>query len=372
VKILIVIDSLSSGGAQKVNASLAFALVNREHQVNFFTYKKGLFFATDFQSKGIKIYSTKNEENGFSMSTLKRLRGVVLDGSYDGVISSMHTPSAYAALAMIGIKRAKLIVCQESSSNAPLSILRKFFFYFAALRSQAVVTKTFDEAKNLKGWHGLSTKVHPIWNGFKISEADKGKVIIRNKILKLLVVARVAYPKNGVNLLKAIALFQKRNGWVPKVEWAGRRADTDKNSVKMQDQMDQFLIDNPEIASNWIWLGEVKDVQSLYQKNDALILASIYEGGVPAVICEAMIENCFVIASDICDNSLVIKDGVRGLLCNPLSSESICRAIEQLSAMNLSRKSNMIKNAREFAELNFDQDSMASAYESLLTKDNSR
>ena len=63
--------------------------------------------------------------------------------------------------------------------------------------------------------------------------------------------------------------------------------------------------DNKNIASSWIWLGEVKDVKKLYQKTDALILVSIYEGGVPSVICEAMIEGCFVIASDICDTELL-------------------------------------------------------------------
>ena len=180
------------------------------------------------------------------------------------------------------------------------------------------------------------------------------------------VVARIAYPKNGVNLLKALSLFYDRNGWVPKVDWAGRK-DTDNRSKEMQSQMDRFLIDHPEVGSNWTWLGEVKNVEKLYRKSDALILVSIYEG-VPSVIIEAMIEGCFVIASNICDNHLVIGNEERGFLCDPLSTESICNSIERLNSIKLEKKRRMIKEARVFSESYFNQDKMAYAYEYLLTE----
>ena len=44
MKILIVIDNLASGGAQRVQISLALALINKGHVVDFFTYKKEDFF----------------------------------------------------------------------------------------------------------------------------------------------------------------------------------------------------------------------------------------------------------------------------------------------------------------------------------------
>ena len=266
---------------------------------------------------------------------------------------------------MIGVKKTKLIVCEESSSNAPVNLLRKFLFYLAAVSADSVVTKTFDEAKLLGKLPGLSHKIYPIWNGFKISPFNNIQTI-DNKTTKLLVVGRIAYPKNGVNLLKALLLFYDRNGWVPKLEWAGRR-DNDKRSLEMQKQMDQFLLNHPTIASNWSWLGEVDDVKKLYHQSDALILVSIYEA-LPAVIMESMIEGCFVIASDICDNKLVIGNNERGLLCKPLSPESICDAIEKLNTLSFNSKKKILKNARVFAESNFNVDKMVSSYELLLTK----
>jgi glycosyltransferase involved in cell wall biosynthesis len=250
---------------------------------------------------------------------------------------------------------------------APTPLLRKFLFYLASLYSDSVVTKTFDEAKLLGKWPLLSHKIHPVWNGFNIKPFEYVQKVDKNNDLKLLVVGRIAYPKNGVNLLRALSLFYERNGVVPNIDWAGRR-DDDKRSIEMQRQMDQFLFDHPKIASSWTWLGEVNNVSKLYREHDALILMSIYEA-LPAVIMEAMIEGCFVIASDICDNGIVIGNEERGLLCEPLSPKSICDAIERLYAMSSDEKKKKIMNARKYAELHFNSDNMASSFESLLELD---
>lgn len=371
MKILIVIDSLGSGGAQRLKGNLAKSLLDLGHVVELFIYNpKDDFFASEFQSYGIKIHAVEKEKEGFSVYVVHQLRSILLKNNYDGVISSMHAPSIYAALAMIGSTRGRLIVCEESSSNAPVPIFKKLLFYLASLSAHSVVANSFNEARLLKKRPGLLKKTHAILNGFEIPTLSKDQVVTQNKDLKLLVVGRIAYPKNGVNLLKALSLFYERNGWIPKVEWAGRKDGSFDKSIEMQKEMDKYLLKNTKLSSKWTWLGEVKDITSLYRKSDALLLVSIYEG-LPMVICEAMIEGCFVIASNVCDHPFIIGDEERGLLCNPLSPESICNSIERLSVMSFSEKSNMIKNAREFAELNFDQGSMASAYESLLIKDNS-
>jgi len=366
MKILIVIDSLGSGGAQRLKANLAKSLSNRGHQVEIFIYQpSSSFYLSDFQSSNIKVNTVNKEKKGFSFYVLMQLRDLILKNNYDGVISSMHVPSIYAAFAKLGIKKGKLIVCEESSSNAPVHIFKKILFYLSALIANSVVANSVNETKLLKRWFGLSNKVHTIWNGFKIPKKSVSQNIVENELSNLLVVARVAYPKNGVNLLKALSVFYSRHGWVPKVDWAGRR-DGDIRSLEMQENMDQYLLEHPEISSNWKWLGEVKDVEELYKKSDALILVSIYEG-LPLVICEAMIAGCFVIASRVCDHPLIIGDDERGFLCDPLSPESICDSIERLCSLNATKKVNILKNARKFAELNFNQDSMAASFETLLS-----
>ena len=81
----------------------------------------------------------------------------------------------------------------------------------------------------MKKLPGRTSKLRSIWNGFELSSITYKKKGNFNKDdkSKLLVVGRVAYPKNGLNFLKALNLFLERNGWIPEINWVGRR-DTDK------------------------------------------------------------------------------------------------------------------------------------------------
>lgn len=364
-----VIDSFGSGGAQRTQISLAEAFTKAGHQVEFFTYKKGSFFENTAKNLSSNLYFFYQEKKGFSLRTLLNLRHTILIGSYDLIISSMHAPSIYSAFAKIKISKGLLILSEESSSAAPVPLFKRLGFYLASLLSNAIVTKSYHEAQEVAKRPGLSNKVHAIWPGIELQTLNYNKNIVHNKELKLLIVARVSYPKNGLNLLRALKFFYDRNGWIPKVSWAGRE-DSGLRDQEMLCQMKDYLISHPKINAQWSWLGEVKDVQNLYENHDALVLVSIYEG-FPTVIVEAMLYGCFVIASDICDNKIVFGEDERGLLCNPLSPESICSAIEKLNMMNISQKLNVIEKARKFAEVNFKQQRMEKDFETLCNKLNS-
>lgn len=366
MKILIVIDSLGSGGAQRLKANLAKAFSRHGHQVEIFIYvSDNRFYGDDFASAGINVLVANKKNTGFSFQVVKQLRNILKKGNYDGVISSMHAPSIYAALAKLRIKPGRLVVCEESSSNAPVPILRKFLFYLSTLVADAVVTNSYNESKLLGRFPGISNKISTIWNGYEIQSAPASFNRGQNRISKLLVVGRIAYPKNGLNLLKGLSLFLCRNGWAPEIQWAGRK-DIDQRSLIMQEEMDQYLLQNPEVASHFKMLGEVKGVDELYKSSDALMHVSIFEG-LPNVICEAMLAGCPIIASDVCDHPAVLGKEERGLLCDPYSPESICDAIERLESMTIGKRTQMLIDARQFAEENFDIEHMAREYERLLT-----
>jgi len=82
-----------------------------------------------------------------------------------------------------------------------------------------------------------------------------------------------------------------------------------------------------------------------------------------------MLEECFVITSKVSDMEILIGDEERGLLCEPLSPESICNAIERLNDMSFEKKSEIVKNAREYVELNLSLNNSIKGWDSLLTKD---
>ena len=98
--------------------------------------------------------------------------------------------------------------------------------------------------KLIKKLPGRFNKTKVIWNGFDTKSIKFNPTTNKSKgINKILLVGRVAYPKNGLNFLKALSLFKHRNGWLPKVTWVGRRdndirSSKDYMSIKMQKEMD--------------------------------------------------------------------------------------------------------------------------------------
>ncbi len=369
MKILIVIDSIGTGGAQKLKAELAMGLsIAGNNTVEVFTYNQFSddFFKDRLIKKGIKIHVADKSKSGFSFMVLSSLRRVI-SNDFDVIISSMHTPSIYTFLALIGKRKKKFIVCEESSSLAPISFFKRILFYFATIYADKIVPNSFHEGELMKKLPGRSGKVYPIWNGYDSIHEPLALSLKHHKenIKELVVVGRVAYPKNGLNLLKGLSMFYKRNKWLPNVSWIGR-VENDKRSILMKEMMEDYLKKNNELSNHWNWLGFVDDVKDYYKSSDALLHLSIYEG-LPNVICEAMFYGCFVIASSVCDHPRILGKDERGYLCDPNSPESICESIEKLNKTSSSEKVRIIKSAREFAEKEFNLDLMTKKYLSLIS-----
>ncbi len=375
MKILIVIDTLGSGGAQKLKVNLAKGLKQRGHIVEFFIYDSNYpFYQSELENAGIKINIYERTAKGFSFKVLFGLRKLLKKSNFDIVISSLHAPSIYAAFAKLGLSRLSLIVCEESSSNAPVPFYKRFLFYLSSLISNFLVVNSYHEAKLKKQIPGRKKKIKVIWNGFNVDEISFGGNIsnLSEGIKQILVVGRQVYAKNGLNFMMGLSLFESRNGWLPEITWIGRR-DNDKRSAKdfrsieMQNKMDLLLESNEALKKKWNWIESVENIYDYYNTSDALIIPSLYEG-LPLVLCEAMLSGCFVITSSVCDHPKIIGNDERGLLCDPVSPESICNSIEKLNKMDPKKRTKIVSNARDYSYKSFNFDEMLSKYEALFPK----
>jgi len=343
---------------------LALGLKARGHDVELFLYQPSQsHFRQVIEAAGIAIHEVpRHGRTGFSLRVLWCLVRQFSQG-FDRVISFQPTANFYSALARMTAPSVKLVAGERTSSAARVSSKRRLIRWVAALLSNYVVANSESNAAYLRQLSGLSKKVFAVWNGYYVTGAPSfGN---RPGFRRLLVIARISPEKNGLRLMKALAMFQERHGWLPEVSWAGRR-DSDPASLQIQAEMDQCLEDHPHVAASWTWLGEIKNVQELYQQADGMILPSIYEG-LPNVVCEAMLAGCPVIASDVCDHpKLLGEDGDRGLLCDPLSPEAICEAFERMDALGDQGREDMARRAREFAGEQLSLDRMVAQYEKLL------
>ncbi len=283
------------------------------------------------------------------------------------IISFLPAANFYSSIVKLFKPSTHLIVSQRTSSAASLSVVRKWMLCFTCFCASNVTTNSKTETGILrKTFPRLAYKIHTVWNGYEINKFDEIRYQ-NQEIRKLLVVGRIAYPKNGLNILKGLSVFLSRHGWAPEIHWAGRK-EIDKRSLVMQSEMECFIEVNPEVKPYFKLLGEVRNIEELYKSYDALLHISLYEG-FPNVICEAMFLGCPVIASNVCDHPIVIDQEKRGLLCEPDSPESIADAIERLEQMAIDKRNEMILNARKFAEDNFDIGHLSRSYEKLITGD---
>ena len=93
----------------------------------------------------------------------------------------------------------------------------------------------------------------------------------------------------------------------------------------------------------------VTDITAVYQVADAVLLPSFFEG-CSNVICEALACGRPVLASDVCDNSRLVKHGINGLLFDPHDAEAIAGAMVRFASLTQQEKLVMGRESRRFAE----------------------
>lgn len=363
MKILFVIDTLSSGGAQRLFVNIANGMATK-HEVTVFLYNANLdFYSGDLIETIPIIRATRSVEKGFSADVMWQLTRHMR--CCDVVVSFLPTANIYCSMANIFAPGARHISCEMSVTNETESRVRRFITDLANLMSSHVVCNSYTQAAYVASQPGMRRKVSTVWNGCKdLPFAPRQPVDPRAH--SMIVVGRIAYPKNGVRLLQALHIFHEKNGFLPRVSWAGRDDDSDARSIEMKRQMVEFLEAHPQVKAHFYFLGEVSDVGSLYARSDTLISPSIYEG-VPVVICEAMLAGCSVIASKISDNGIILGEKEeRGFLCDPLTPADIANAIERRLSATPEAIADRVSRARAFATQEFLIDKMVSHYNRII------
>ena len=98
LRVLLFIDCLNAGGAQRQLVLLAKLLLKQNINVEFLTYNKDDFFKEDVQKLGITI----NEFNDSTkIKKFFRLRKFLKTSTYDIVISFLSTPNLICEISNI-------------------------------------------------------------------------------------------------------------------------------------------------------------------------------------------------------------------------------------------------------------------------------
>lgn len=368
MKILCVIDSLGSGGAQRQMVYLAKGLKASGHDVDLFLYyPQHDHFRAELNEAGIRVIETRRgDRRGFSFSVLWSLISTLRKGKYSGAVSFLGSPNLYLEMAKIFVPAVRIIVSERSSYTQGVSGRKERISNGFHRLADAVVANSLSHASYLKAKPGLEHKCLAIWNGYPVETEIAVLERERASSPRFLVVGRISPEKNGPRIIEACARYAELYGAKPRVDWAGR-VPTDPTGVALREEMEELLQRCAEVGENWTWLGEVSNMPELYRSYDCVLHVSLFEG-LPNAICEAMMYGCPVIASDICDHPYLIGQNERGLLCDPHSVDSICDAMRWFALSSRAERTAIATAARRFAEERLSLETMVDAYAALLSR----
>lgn len=360
MRLLLLIDNLGAGGAQRQLVGLASFLKGRGYDVIVACYFDNQFHVDKLLSDGVPyVYLKKARKSSTRIWYIARYINRIKP---DVVISYLETPSICACISKCFNHRFRLIV-SERNTTQKTGINERIRFRLFRLADFIVPNAYSQENYIKKTFSWLAPKVVTIPNFVDLQYFTPPSKRSRHAIPEIMVAATIWPSKNTLGFVEAIAKL-KENGRSFHISWYGKDVSHLDYFECCQERIEELGV------NNYIELKDkTKAIICKYQAADYFCLPSFYEG-TPNVICEAMACGLPVICSDVCDNGRYVKDEVNGYLFNPHDANSIVCAIEKMLSVSDNDYQMFCGKSHQFAEEMFSEDKFVESYIKLIKNEN--
>jgi len=343
-RIIIVISSLGSGGAERNAALLASSWADRGDSVflltTFLSESEDDFYTLSSSVNRIRLSQkiTVNKRSiYFNLQRGKIFRRIIKSINPDVVVSFMDHVNVLTLLCLTGTKIPVVALERSNPFRQHLGYLtewsRPFTYRWLAF---SVCCQTERVADRLKSQWGINAVVlpnplNPVFFSRTHNFEQRSELILS--------VGRMTSEKGHEFLLRSWArLAMSYPFWKLRLVGDGE----DRSRLEM-------LANKLQISDQVEFVGRVNDIVEEYQRAQIFVLPSLYEG-FPNALLEAMALGCACIASD-CESGPreMIRHQENGLLCEPGDIEDLSSALKILldNSPLRSRLSHEAKNIRE-------------------------
>lgn len=333
-KVLLLIDTLESGGAQRQMVVLANVLHLLGYDVGIVTHYPGDQLSHLLSAGGIRLHHVRRHSR-FDLGFLLRLRHLLQSERPDCIISYLTTTNFWARTAgyLAGIPR--IITSERSASLAGgrLAMLRERWL---SRLSSAIVVNSHEGRRSLINAGLPADRITVIYNGLdleyfhrqpdEVAQNLRASLGIHGGELLVLVPGRMSAEKNHLLLIEAIERMAPSHPEI-RVAFAGNEFYADIRQAVVE------RIAASGHAHRYLLLGPRTDMPVLYSAADVVVLPSLWEG-FPNVLVEAMACGTPVVASNIGDNARIVEDGSTGRLFTSNDPASLARTLEDLICMS--------------------------------------
>jgi len=332
IHVCIFINSLSSGGAERVTVALSNYLIKHDYHVTLVTTNNQDqdFYPLSDKVKRICLDMT-GENKGFkklsvNLDRLFRIRAVLKENKPDVLIGIMTTSAILSILACLGLY-TKVIVSERNypgrkQASPSWALLRRLLYRFAnghvaQTKETAIWLKKNTGAKNI---HIIPNSVS--WPLSSYPPIVSPSLFVASNKKLILSIGTKVHQKGFDLLLEAYSNIASRNS-----DWDLAIVGIDKNIAPNDYEILKNRITNLGFQNRVFLPGCIGNVSDWYKRADVFVLSSRYEG-FPNVLLEAMAGECACIAFD-CDTGPrdIIQHNFNGLLVEAENVEKLSEAL---------------------------------------------
>lgn len=318
MRILVVINDVDLGGAQRVAIQQANELASRGYDVSLLTLLSdpATSLANDLHASITRIHLANT---GFDLKSLLRIRAVLKCSKYDVVITHLFLANTLVRTARLMIATKPYVFTYEHNVYSKEKRTRHFVIDWMLSFFTHKLIAVSDEVRNELIKKGISNrKIEVIKNGVAITAPKTtglNRSMFANPEQALFVAVGHVIPQKGHDLLVEAAQRLIKRGKNARILVIGPDDGDFAESLKAK------ILANG-LENVLVLMGARKDAVEIVRMADCYIMPSRYEG-MSIALLEALMLKKPVIVSDLPGYQGWLIDGVNALIHRQLSAESL-------------------------------------------------
>ena len=319
MRIIQIIDSLEAGGAERMAVNYANALASEiEFSGLVVTRKEGPLLT---QIKEEVNYLFLNKKRSLDLKAVIKLRKFMIQNKVE-IIHAHGTSFFTATVLKFTYPKIKIVWHEHYGARAIQSRADNLVLLFSSLFFSSV----FVVNKQLKLWvkkNLFTNKVYYIPN-FVILDTTKPKstTLKGNDGKRIVCVANLKKPKNHIALLYA---FEKMK--LQSLGWSIHLIGKDYNDYYSH-QLKEFIGAN-NLENDIFIYNSKNDIQNILSQSTLGMLSSTEEG-FPLSLLEYGLAQLPVVSTNVGYCPEIIKDGLNGLLFDPLNNIQLQQQLQKM------------------------------------------